>query len=528
MKLVLRHATFAFIVCSFFLAASCFAQAPTGTLWQDTAWTAIGAGLQNQVQNYGYDGLSYLGGIYGVDSVTNAVAVGETGGSSWIENKKRLDTNTQYFASGQNVIRCNLSGTGRGDYVVINPDNNFGSITVLYATDTPFIFDTALVLTPKNYGNPHPYPLIADLDSSGIESLYLYSYPAQNTFSVQQYKGGSSMNSMPKILTYNPFPSTGYFTVGHIFDVRHLFLCSIGEIKQDTAMVYYSPLGKSFNFVPSDSFIVTSTGGQNLFSFFLDDINNDSIEDILLGWAGGGGGGNVLIYKGGDTISSTPTYHFNLQLFDGTPRGIYDIGHPVSSKYRSILVTDPQYGGDLLSQPGALFLFNIGNGLDSNCVSYAIEGGGTNAQLGIQAINIGKYPGQQLDNFMVAEEDFPHAANGRIRVFHGDSSYGTSISVKEGVITPTVFTLAQNYPNPASGKTTITFAILDPALIGREVTVKMYSALGEPVKTLFQSKAADGYEYTLGVSTDGLPEGNYFYRLECGEKSETKMMSIMK
>jgi len=522
-------------------AAPCFAQVASGNLWQDTSWSAIG---KHTIENYGYDGLSYLGKM-NTDSgtVENAVAIGETGGSSWILNRKKIDTGTMYFAPGEHVYPGNFSGSGRGDYLIWSSTQR--KITVLFSTDTPFVYDTALVLQGdinKDEFSSYSSICVGNFDSSQYDSFVIndavYSDSVGTRGRVLYYHGGNSMklDTMPKEVVYGLSSSQnagGVLQIGNIRDTSKKYLCQLCAVsasgKEDSIGIALRPLGNNFSLsnVTDTIILITDTIGNFTGGFLIDDADGDSIDDIFIGF-----NNRVLIYKGGKTISSLPTYSFvnpNDIPFGFPPQQIYDIGNFVSSDYKSILVTDPQYGGDVNSTPGGIFLYNIGSALDSNCKGYAIEAFGSGAELGNNAIGIGKYPGEKLDNFMVAERGtLFNLGNGEIYVFHGDSALGTSVITHEVYTAPEIFSLSQNYPNPFSAQTTISFSVSDPRLAGKEITLNAYDALGRYVRTLFRSNAADGYQYEIGTSGEGLPNGIYYYRLACGGKESTKMMNVLK
>lgn len=85
------------------------------------------------------------------------------------------------------------------------------------------------------------------------------------------------------------------------------------------------------------------------------------------------------------------------------------------------------------------------------------------------------------------------------------------------------FYLAQNYPNPFNPTTTINFSIPEQSL----VTLKIYNALGEEVKTLVNElKSVGNYEIKFDASK--LSSGIYFYRLKADNYIETKKMLMLK
>jgi M6 family metalloprotease-like protein len=106
------------------------------------------------------------------------------------------------------------------------------------------------------------------------------------------------------------------------------------------------------------------------------------------------------------------------------------------------------------------------------------------------------------------------------------------------------FILYQNYPNPFNSGTKIRFTIptlpsSSPLSKGRNeslsrtsfgmgfVSLKVYDILGNEVLTLVDEyKQAGVYEFEFNAST--LPSGIYFYRLQSGDFSETKKMTLLK
>ena len=76
---------------------------------------------------------------------------------------------------------------------------------------------------------------------------------------------------------------------------------------------------------------------------------------------------------------------------------------------------------------------------------------------------------------------------------------------------PARFELMQNYPNPLSPTTTIRYGLPDRS----EVTIKVYTVLGEEVATLVEGAVAPGYHFAEWKATDrwgrALPPGMYMY-----------------
>jgi len=85
------------------------------------------------------------------------------------------------------------------------------------------------------------------------------------------------------------------------------------------------------------------------------------------------------------------------------------------------------------------------------------------------------------------------------------------------------FTLAQNYPNPFSGSTKITYDLKKSG----QVSLKIYSISGQETTTLVDKFQQTG-KYDINWSPQGLPDGIYIYRMQSGATSETKKLILQK
>jgi hypothetical protein len=84
--------------------------------------------------------------------------------------------------------------------------------------------------------------------------------------------------------------------------------------------------------------------------------------------------------------------------------------------------------------------------------------------------------------------------------------------------------LSQNYPNPFSNATRISYIVLNPAL----VNLKIYDTYGRERETLV-SEFKDAGTYTIDYNASGLTKGLYFYTLQIGDQLvESKKMSCLR
>ena len=92
-----------------------------------------------------------------------------------------------------------------------------------------------------------------------------------------------------------------------------------------------------------------------------------------------------------------------------------------------------------------------------------------------------------------------------------------------GSLTPTVFSLFQNSPNPFARETSISYTL--PA--SGHTTLKIYDTSGRLVTTLVDAEMSAGI-YTVTWNRKNAASGIYFYRLTSGGKSITRAMTVIR
>ncbi|QXD16476.1 T9SS type A sorting domain-containing protein [Rhodocaloribacter litoris] len=88
---------------------------------------------------------------------------------------------------------------------------------------------------------------------------------------------------------------------------------------------------------------------------------------------------------------------------------------------------------------------------------------------------------------------------------------------------PTSLELHQNYPNPFSGRTTISYVLSRPS----RVELVVYDVLGRGVATLVDAWQAAG-KHTVVFDVRQLPGGVYFCRLSTDHGVETRSMTVLR
>lgn len=96
-------------------------------------------------------------------------------------------------------------------------------------------------------------------------------------------------------------------------------------------------------------------------------------------------------------------------------------------------------------------------------------------------------------------------------------------SVGDEVISPNVYRLEQNFPNPFNPTTSIRYTI------GKadHVSLKVYNMLGQEVATLVNQTMEAG-EHTVNFNASNLASGMYLYKIQSGAFSEVKKMMLLK
>jgi len=111
----------------------------------------------------------------------------------------------------------------------------------------------------------------------------------------------------------------------------------------------------------------------------------------------------------------------------------------------------------------------------------------------------------------------------RLKQVDLDGTYEFSNIVYVEIITPIEFELSQNYPNPFNPSTTIKFSIPE----GSRVSLKIYNSLGQEIETLVNRFMEAGV-HTVNFNAAGLISGMYFYRLDAGEFTQVRKMTLIK
>jgi len=111
----------------------------------------------------------------------------------------------------------------------------------------------------------------------------------------------------------------------------------------------------------------------------------------------------------------------------------------------------------------------------------------------------------------------------RLKQVDYDGTFELSDVINVEVTNPVKYNLSQNYPNPFNPSTAIKFSLAE----GGNVTLNVYNTLGEEVALLVNQIMESG-THEVNFDALNLNSGIYFYRIEAGDFSQVKKMTLLK
>jgi len=103
------------------------------------------------------------------------------------------------------------------------------------------------------------------------------------------------------------------------------------------------------------------------------------------------------------------------------------------------------------------------------------------------------------------------------------TNHFTSIVTGINSTNASLFKLQQNYPNPVSSTTSISYELPESVF----VTLKVYDCQGREVSTLVNGLQSEGSQ-SVQFNTSNLRSGVYFYKIDAGQYHDAKKLIIKK
>src|SRR5690606_24045968 len=130
---------------------------------------------------------------------------------------------------------------------------------------------------------------------------------------------------------------------------------------------------------------------------------------------------------------------------------------------------------------------------------------------------------ERLDDFVLLFA--PDTFTGDTFYFDNFDSYaaGTGTARDPSPAVPSSFSLEPNYPNPFNPSTHITYTLPEAAT----VRLAVYDVLGKEIAVLVDTLEAPGV-HTVVFDAGDLPSGLYVYRLDAGDFSASRVMTLLR
>lgn len=465
-----------------------------------------------------------------------------------------------------------IDGDGYGEIVVTNHGLTSGGYIYAFKRD-----GTPCPGFPINHGYSSRTPVLADVNGDGKMEIIVNkrTYP---TGSVYIYKNdGTILTGWPKNIGHVPASSAA---VGDIDNDN------VPEIIMESynGLYAWKVNGDS---IPGFPFMMPNSDVNSYSSPVLADVNGDGYREIIFGTHALSGGGFVYVLKRNGTVQSGWPTTVSSWIYGPPSVGYIDSDNyldiTVGDQIMSINPSDYVYAWD--RNGNSLTGFPIGPFNAVNCqIVIADIDGDNQTELVFDdntystSTGLGQYLAYNNDGTPVAgwplytigttfftTPCFTDMNRNGILDMIGTGIEGTSPSQYTNVYLwntgqpynytkiynpmwqyntrhngvfgdipivgiletnkniPDKFELFQNYPNPFNPNTIIRFNIID----SRFVNLKIYDILGKEIKTLVNEYRKAG-TYDISFNAGNLSSGIYFYRINAGNFSDTKIMTLIK
>jgi hypothetical protein len=105
----------------------------------------------------------------------------------------------------------------------------------------------------------------------------------------------------------------------------------------------------------------------------------------------------------------------------------------------------------------------------------------------------------------------------------GSFAYTSAVEVEVG-LAPRELSLSEGYPNPFNPSTTIEFTVPEDG----KATLRIYNSVGQLVATLFDGEATAGRFQQATFDASALASGNYYSRLQFGDRQIVRKLMLVK
>jgi photosystem II stability/assembly factor-like uncharacterized protein len=295
----------------------------------------------------------------------------------------------------------------------------------------------------------------------------------------------------------------------------------------------WNPLGsiglslRSISFPPSSTtgyccgdngkiYSITSTGVSSMSSGITANLRSICFPSSSHGWTCGLS--LIINYKGSWSQQDPPAEGYNaIYMVNNT------VGWSVGDNGVIVNTTDGGLNWNYQANPDAskralndVFFLNASEGWavgTDGIILHTTNGGA-----------LWKIEGAGITTNMLRAVQFTSSTNGYIL---GNNKtllkYTLTTDIKENGQIPASFNLEQNFPNPFDSETKISYSLAIPA----QVQLTVCNMFGQQVALLDEGFKPAG-SFSADFTGEGLPSGIYYYHLQCGDRHETRKMTLIK
>lgn len=312
------------------------------------------------------------------------------------------------------------------------------------------------------------------------------------------------------------------------------------EIISSSCLNYGRKFKDSINLALSDVIIKAEPSISDIIdgmgTIFIQDINNDTFADIILGRPTfdktylSSLEGIVYILYGSDQLSPFISSDNVNVTIEGTVEGYFDgeIGESITcGNLNDNKNSDMVIRSNGCSLRGKLFLYNGMNYQDTLLHDYDADAIISDCPAGTYSLSsymtISDITGDGKEELIVLAHK-SSSINENILVFRNDILTG----IDEPPDLPKKFSLEQNYPNPFNPSTTIAYELPRSC----RVELRIYNSLGQEVRTLVSKRESAGSHKVIWDGKDALGRtvstGVYIYRIKAGEYIQSRKMMMIR